>query len=295
MERFRNSEQFKAFIKKEAKRLNISIPNAYSTFLSRSFLEKLSKKDIDKSILVKGSSAETSYLGELVRGITDVDLASITSIKLNIPVLRKMINSETINDIKFSLNKKPSITKTGIYKFSCDADMDKVKNSLNVDFQDNYIRLIEKKYSVMPKIFEGDKEFIMATPSFEEYIAEKLCIILESNKPDLLNTRLKDFYDIYELHGGKYDSEKLAEYFKIMLALRAKIRLQDATTDYLDKNFIENHNDIWNAVSKKYDFLDKEIDLGGAVYYTRAVLREYLQKNGITTDNKTEKEKQYNK
>lgn len=295
MERFRNSEQFKAFIKKEAKRLNISIPNAYSTFLSRSFLEKLSKKDIDKSILVKGSSAETSYLGELVRGITDVDLASITSIKLNIPVLRKMINSETINDIKFSLNKKPSITKTGIYKFSYDADMDKVKNSLNVDFQDNYIRLIEKKYSVMPKIFEGDREFIMATPSFEEYIAEKLCIILESNKPDLLNTRLKDFYDIYELHGGKYDSEKLAEYFKIMLALRAKIRLQDATTDYLDKNFIENHNDIWNAVSKKYDFLDKEIDLGGAVYYTRAVLREYLQKNGITTDNKTEKEKQYNK
>ena len=295
MERFRNSEQFKAFIKKEAKRLNVSIPNAYSTFLSRSFLEKLSKKDTDKSILVKGSSAETSYLGELVRGITDVDLASTTSIELNIPVLRKIINSETINDIKFSLNKKPSITKTGIYKFSYDADMDKVKNSLNVDFQDNYIRLIEKKYSVMPKIFEGDREFIMATPSFEEYIAEKLCIILESNKPDLLNTRLKDFYDIYELHGGKYDSEKLAEYFKIMLALRAKIRLQDATTDYLDKNFIENHNDIWNAVSKKYDFLDKEIDLGGAVYYTRAVLREYLQKNGITTDNKTEKEKHYNK
>lgn len=295
MERFRNSEQFKAFIKKEAKRLNISIPNAYSTFLSRSFLEKLSKKDTDKSILVKGSSAETSYLGELVRGITDVDLASTTSIELNIPVLRMIINNETINDIKFSLNKKPSITKTGIYKFSYDADMDKVKNSLNVDFQDNYIRLIEKKYSVMPKIFDGDREFIMATPSFEEYIAEKLCIILESNKPDLLNTRLKDFYDIYELHGGKYDSEKLAEYFKIMLALRAKIRLQDATTDYLDKNFIENHNDIWNAVSKKYDFLDKEIDLGGAVYYTRAVLREYLQKNGITTDNKTEKEKHYNK
>ena len=295
MDRFRNSEQFKAFIKKEAKRLNISIPNAYSTFLSRSFLEKLSKKDTDKSILVKGSSAETSYLGELVRGITDVDLASTASIELNIPVLRMIINNETINDIKFSLNKKPSITKTGIYKFSYDADMDKVKNSLNVDFQDNYIRLIEKKYSVMPKIFDGDREFIMATPSFEEYISEKLCIILESNKLDVLNTRLKDFYDIYELHGGKYDSEKLAEYFKIMLALRAKIRLQDATTDYLDKNFIENHNDIWNAVSKKYDFLDKEIDLGGAVYYTRAVLREYLQKNGITTDNKTEKEKHYNK
>ena len=295
MDRFRNSDQFKAFIKKEAKRLNISVPNAYSTFISRSFLEKLSKRDVDKTILVKGSSAETSYLGELVRGITDVDLASTSSISLNIPVLRQMIDSESSNDIQFHLNKKPSITKTGIYKFTFDADMDKVKNSLGVDFQDDYIRLIEKKYSVMPKIFDGDREFIMTTPSFEEYLAEKLCIILESNNPDMLNTRLKDFYDIYELHGGKYNPEKLTEYFKLMLALRAKIRMSDARTDYLDKNFIDNHKEIWDAVSKKYDFLDKEIDLGGAVYYTRAVLREYLQKNGVPTVENKNSQKQYNK
>ena len=295
MDRFRNSDQFKAFIKKEAKRLNISVPNAYSTFISRSFLEKLSKRDVDKTILVKGSSAETSYLGELVRGITDVDLASTSSISLNIPVLRQMIDSDSSNDIQFHLNKKPSITKTGIYKFTFDADMDKVKNSLGVDFQDNYIRLIEKKYSVMPRIFDGDREFIMTTPSFEEYLAEKLCIILESNNPDMLNTRLKDFYDIYELHGGKYNPEKLTEYFKLMLALRAKIKMSDARTDYLDKNFIDNHKEIWDAVSKKYDFLDKEIDLGGAVYYTRAVLREYLQKNGVPTVENKNSQKQYNK
>ena len=44
MERFKNSEQFKAFIKKEARRLDISVPNAYSTFISRTFLEKKKKK-----------------------------------------------------------------------------------------------------------------------------------------------------------------------------------------------------------------------------------------------------------
>ena len=299
MVRFRNIDQFKAFIKKEAARLNISVPNAYSTFISRTFLEKLSKRDVDKIVLVKGSVAETAYLGELVRGITDVDLASTSSIELNIPILRKVLNHEIINDIRFKLTKKPSVTKTGIYKFNFDAEIGKIKENLGVDFQDNYTRLIEKKYSVMPKIFEGDKEFIISTPSFEEYLAEKLCIILERNNPNMLNTRLKDFYDIYELHGGKYDSEKLAEYFKLMLALNAKIRIEDARTDYLDKSFVENHLNIWKSVSKKYDFLDKEIDLGGAVYYTRAVLREYLQKNGISIgasiDNKQEKQKQFNK
>ena len=191
------------------------------------------------------------------------------------------IEGNKINGISIKLNKKPTITDTGIYKFNFDTSMGKVKNNLKVDFQDNYGRLIEREERVMPTIFEGDKPFIIATPSFEEYLAEKLCIILENNKPDVLNTRLKDFYDIYELHGGKYDVEKLTEYFRLMLGLRAKIRLEDAKTDYLDKSFIDNHQEIWNNVSKKYDFLDKEIDLGGAVYYTRAVLREYLQKSGV--------------
>ena len=282
MERFKNTDQFKAFIKKEARRLNISIPNAYSTFISRSFLEKLAQKDLTRSSLVKGSSAETAYLGELERGITDVDLASVNSIELNIPVLRKLTNNEDLNGISFKLTKKPTMTQTGIYKFNFDANMGKIKNNLGVDYQDNYSRLIEREERIMPIIFEGDKPFIVSTPSFEEYLAEKLCIILESNKTDVLNTRLKDFYDIYELHGGKYDVNKLTDYFRLMLGLRAKIKLEDAKTDYLDKKFIDSHQEIWNNACKKYDFLDKEIDLGGAVYYTRAVLREYLQKNGVT-------------
>ncbi len=134
MERFKNSEQFKAFIKKEARRLDISVPNAYSTFISRTFLEKLAKKDPSRSILVKGSSAETAYLGDLVRGITDVDLASVKPIDINISVLRKLVDSEDINGISIKLNKKPTITDTGIYKFNFDTSMGKVKNNLKVDF-----------------------------------------------------------------------------------------------------------------------------------------------------------------
>jgi len=38
----------------------------------------------------------------------------------------------------------------------------------------------------MPVIFEGDEEFDILVPSFEEYLAEKLCIIVESNKSDVL-------------------------------------------------------------------------------------------------------------
>lgn len=279
MQKFSNTNQFRSFMKKEADRLGISIQNAYTTYVSRLFLEKLSKYN-NGMVLVKGSSAETAYLGRLVRGITDVDLAVLGPIEANLDLLKLFVEDESISDFKFKLVREPKITSTGIYKMPFEASFDKTKQPLGVDFQENYDRLIEKQVRTMPSIFEGDDEFPVIAPSFEEYLAEKLCIIVESNKPDVLNTRVKDFYDIYQLHGGKYDPEKLTKYFGKMLALRGKIALEDASTLYLNADFVQKHKDVWESAKKKYDFLDDGIDLYGAVYYARAVLREELQKNG---------------
>lgn len=276
---FKNSNQLKSFMKKESQRLNISISNVYTTFVSRSFLERISENN-NNEIIVKGSSAEISYLGSLVRCITDVDIATMDKLEINKKLLEKIISDNKVDKLEFKLLKDPKQTKTGIYKFSLEADFDKMKQPLNVDLQEKYNRLIEPEIRVMPPIFEGDKPFEILVPSFEEYLAEKMCIILESNKPDVLNTRVKDFYDIYQLHGGKYDSDKLTHYFKKMLELRGKITIEEADTIYLDQNFINNHSKLWENIQRRYDFLDKEIDLAGAVYYTRAVLREQLQKNG---------------
>ena len=243
MERFKNHDQMKAFMKKEADRLDLKLHNVYVTFIARSFLEKLARHDSDGIVLVKGSSAETAYLGKLVRAITDVDIASTHGIEDACGIFSDVLHDD--RDINFEFNKKPKITPTGIYKLSFDARYDKLRQPLGVDFQENYNRLIERQTRVMPKIFEGDEEFEIAVPSFEEYLAEKLCIILESNKPDVLNTRVKDFYDIYQLHGGQYDSEKLTKYFKRMLELRGKIAFADTTTRYLNRDFIMNHEGIW--------------------------------------------------
>ena len=49
----------------------------------------------------------------------------------------------------------------------------------------------------------------------------------------------------------------------------------------LNSDFINKHSDIWDKTKLKYDFMDDEIDLDGAVYYTRAVIRDLLQRNGM--------------
>lgn len=269
----------KSFMKKEARRLNVNIHKVYSTFVARSFLEKLSKYN-DDAILVKGSSAEVAYLGRLVRSITDVDLASVKNLEVNYDIFNRVFQDGQEGELRFKIVREPKRTLTGIYKIGLEARFDQMRQPFGVDFQEGYNRLIEPERRIMPVIFEGDEPFEVYVPSFEEYLSEKLCIILESNKPDVLNTRVKDFYDIYQLHGGKYDSDKFTEYFGKMLKIRGKIPIDDASTLMLNREFVDKHKAIWDSTRYRYDFLDREIDFEGAVYYTRAVLREQLQKNG---------------
>lgn len=277
--KFDNADQLKSFLKKESKRLNISIRNVYSTYFGRELLYRLSKHN-KEDILLKGSAAEITYLGTLTRAITDIDLASINGYNEAMPVLIESINDNSDSSIIYNLTNHISRTNTGIYKLSLESRFGKINQHIGIDFQDHYNRLIEPQTRIMPPIFEGDEPFEVYVPSYEEYLADKLCIVVESNKVDVLNTRVKDFYDIYQLHGGKYDASLLTEYFKKMIVLRGRIKLEDVDTFMLNREFIQKHQEIWESTKEKYDFLDKEIDLEGAVYYTRGVLREQLQKSG---------------
>lgn len=279
MQKFTSTNQMKSYMKKEAKRLNMSVSSVYSTFVARCLLKRVSKYNLE-DILIKGSSAEIAYLGRAVRAITDIDLASLTSFEDNIELLTDILDDEFPDQFKFQLSKEVTTTKTGIHKISLNANYENLKQNIGIDYQEYYNRLIEPEYRVMPAIFDGDDLFEIYVPSFEEYLAEKLCIIVESNKEDVLNTRVKDFYDIYQLHGGKYDPDKLTEYFKKMIELRGKISFSQIKTLNLNEEFVHKHATVWDSTKKHYDFIDQEIDLAGAVYYTRAVIREQLQKNG---------------
>lgn len=307
MQEFNNHAKFKSYMKKEASRIGISTNGAYSTFFARALLDKLSKYN-DGSILVKGSSAETAYIGTLVRGITDVDLALLGPIKANMGLFYYALEDKS-DPIRFKLSRKPRKTPTGIIQVSLLSSFYGVEQTINVDLQENYSRLLMLEKRKMPRVFEGDVEYTMLVPSFEEYIAEKLCIILETNRQDVLNTRVKDFYDIFELHGTlNYNPEILKNYFPIMMKKRGKILLEDATTLNLDQEFIRKHADTWASAITRYDFLDEELlgtilnDLRTAkteeekkiahekakqvfamvVGYTRSVIRQLLQENGVS-------------
>ena len=272
-----NPDALKAYLKSEAKRLGISTMNIYNTYFARLLLQRISNYS-DKEIIVKGSLSTIVHTGKIYRPLTDLDLTTRNTHNNPLLTLYRAMYDGKDNDIDYELIGIPKQTNTGIYKIKLVGKFGSIAHPLSIDFRENNHVLYEVHRKHLPKIFTKDEDFIVSVPSYEETLAEKLCIVVENNKTDVLNTRVKDFYDIYQLHGGNYDLDKFSYFFAKMLKDRNKIALNDVTTEILNSNYIRKHQELWNAMQKKYEFMDGEIEFAGAVYYTRGILSEQLQR-----------------
>lgn len=271
---FKNDEQLKNYLKKESNRIGVSITNTYNTFFSKILLERVSNLCYDK-LYVKGSFSELAHLNDMIRPVTDIDLVSTEYHNDPLLILYQAMY-DTNDDLNFELKDLPKRTKTGIYKINIVANFGKIKHPISIDFQELSSTVYEKDYKRIEPIFSNDNYFYIWTPSFEEHLAEKLCIVTESNKTDILNTRVKDFYDIYKLCGGKYDKERLSYFFYHMLIDRNKIHLNEASTAHLTSEYIDNHKLLWDLMSKKYEFMDKTVDFKESVLFTKDLLNKEI-------------------
>lgn len=267
---FENDDKLKSFLKRESKRLGISIKNTYNTYFSRLLLERINKIGYSK-LYVKGSFSELAHLNEMTRPITDIDLVS-TEYHNNPLIVLYRAMYDTNQTLYYELTDIPKKTKTGIYKIHITANYGKIRHPISIDFQELSKTIYEKDYKRVNPIFDGDDFFYIYTPSYEEHLAEKLCIVVESNKPNILNTRVKDFYDIYKLYEGKFDREKLSYFFRQMLIDRNKLDINKLSSNHLNSEYINQHATLWDSIKEKYEFMDKSVTLEEAVCYTKTIL-----------------------
>ena len=269
---FDNSEQLKSFLKSESKRLGISIQNTYNTYFARILLERINKWSHNE-IFVKGSFSEYAHIGKLVRPITDVDLVSVDGSEKTLQIIfGALYKANKINNICFELTKSPYQTKTGIYKIPFVANFGKIEHHMSMDFQEKSNTVYIKDFKVINPIFKDDYYFGVCVPTIEEYIAEKLCIVLENNKEDVLNTRVKDFYDIWKLLECSYNANAVEDIFAKMIVDRHKIDTSKLDPSFLNDDYIERHQQIWNDIAKKYEFLDPSVRFDMAVRVTQRML-----------------------
>lgn len=271
---FRNDDQLRHYLKSEAKRLGISTTNAYSTFFALMLLNRICDYNKEE-LVVKGSFSEIAHLGHMIRPVTDIDLVSREEHNNPLLVLYQAMYKEN-EPVNYELFSLPKTSNTGMHKLSLTAEFGKIKHPISVDFMELSKTLYDIETKKVYNPFRGMPDFYVNTPTYEEHLAEKLCIVAESQALYSEKTRLKDFYDIYKLQEKSYDYDKLCDYFARMIVDRNKVSIDNLSSDYLDEDFYLNHVGLWMDMSSKYEFLDHSFFLDKAMYLTRDILEDQI-------------------
>lgn len=282
MKEFKNLDQQKSFIKKEAKRLGITSSAALTTYYSRMLLQYVSLINRG-ALVVKGSFSQYVHLGELTRPVLDIDLSSQFNHRIPLNILFQGIYNINSDIVEYDLSSLPYQKRSGVYKIPVIAKVRYAKEDktmiipVPIDFKENNTVIFETQFKPVEPLFEGDEKFYINTPSFEEHLAEKLYIISSNIRQDSLNTRVKDFYDVHKLHGKDYDLDKLSIYFQAMVMLYGG-KLQNIDASFLDRKFVQRHKDLWEKMRDKYQFADRDLELDEAVYYSKSIIMDQIQR-----------------
>ena len=161
-------------------------------FFMERFLERVSLSKYNDQFVLKGGMLVSSLIGINLRSTMDIDatvqalpLSKICEIQLEDNILFRIVDMETIMD---------EFDYPGI-RIHIEALLERLKQPIKIDVStDDAItpRAIEYQY---PLMFE-ERDICLHTYNIETLLAEKSQTIINRG---LANTRMRDFYDLYEI------------------------------------------------------------------------------------------------
>lgn len=196
-----NKDKLRSIISKKAKGDSTLSGQLYQMFFFERILERLSKSQYKHNIILKGGLLLSSIIGDDERTTKDMDatLKSMPLEKENIhSIFKEILSIDLKDDVSFEILDIKDIREEdeyGGFKVNIMAIMDNLKIHLAVEITTGdkiTPREIDYNYN---SIFENKKIPILAYTT-ETIIAEKYHTVVARG---LLNTRMKDFYDIYIL------------------------------------------------------------------------------------------------
>ena len=249
-----NSDKLKHMISKKSNGNQIVTLNLFQMFYFERLLERISKSKYSGQIILKGGLLLSSIIGSDERTTKDMD----TTLK-GIPLTKEIIEKIFIEILNIDLNDGVSFEIISIkdirledeysgFRINILSKLDNNKTYITVELTTgDVITPKEVKYSYNC-IFENKKIPIMAYP-IETVLAEKFQTIISRG---ILNTRLKDFFDIHVLMNTKINNKTLIK--AIINTFNKRNTLFDINEFYIIINELEESkemNKLWIEYQNK--------------------------------------------
>lgn len=224
------------------------------------FLERISLSEYKYQFILKGGMLVAAMVGLDARSTMDMD-ATIKGANVSVEDVEKMITTITsvsVEDgVTFKIKKILEIMDEAEYpgiRVSMEALFDGVVTPLKIDISTGDV-ITPKEIKYEFKLMLEDRVIEVCAYNLETVLAEKLETIVTR---DITNTRMRDFYDIYELlkiYGENLDRRILYNALHTTADKRGTTdRLSDAEAVFDDVENSEDMKKLWKAYQKKFSY-----------------------------------------
>ena len=240
----------------KAEQNNITVNEVLQNYMFERILERLSISEYKNNFILKGGVLLSSIMGIDTRTTMDMDTClkgiNLTEEQLY-KVLKNILDTDVKDGVTFEIKNSKPIREDDEYgglKYNILAKFDNIKVNLSIDIATGDVITpgeIEYNYKMM---FE-DKALKIMTYNIESIIAEKFQTIISRN---VLNSRMKDFYDLYYLI--KYSTFSKDD---LRLAIEKTFEKRNTDIKLINSNIsvIQESDllqDLWKTYSQKHKY-----------------------------------------
>ena len=270
-------EQIKGRIKSVAKQNNADARTLMRIYMMERFLERLTQSEYRDNFIIKGGILVTAMIGVAHRSTMDID-TSMKNLNLSaedaLRVVNRVKDIDLDDGVSFEVKDVSNIMDEMEYpgiRVTMNANVGRLITPLKIDISTGDVitpRAIEFNYDLLLE----DRSIKLWSYNLETILAEKLQTVLARG---ILNTRMRDFYDIRMLvdtYEDKVNKAVLKDAFAATCKKRGTDNLQEQAEEIV--KIIEADEQIqvlWRAYQKKYSYA-ADIDYASVIRGVRKLM-----------------------
>lgn len=270
-------EQIKGRIKSVAKQNNADARTLMRIYMMERFLERLAQSEYRDNFIIKGGILVTAMIGVAHRSTMDID-TSMKNLNLSAEDALRVVNQvkdiDLDDGVSFEVKDVSNIMDEMEYpgiRVTMNANVGRLITPLKIDISTGDVitpRAIEFNYDLLLE----DRSISLWSYNLETILAEKLQTVLARG---ILNTRMRDFYDIRMLldtYEDKVNKAVLKDAFAATCKKRGTDPLQEQAEEII--KIIEADEQLqvlWRAYQKKYSYA-AEIDYASVISGVRKLM-----------------------
>ena len=270
-------EQIKGRIKSVAKQNNADARTLMRIYMMERFLERLAQSEYRDNFIIKGGILVTAMIGVAHRSTMDID-TSMKNLNLSAEDALRVVNQvkdiDLDDGVSFEVKDVSNIMDEMEYpgiRVTMNANVGRLITPLKIDISTGDVitpRAIEFNYELLLE----DRSISLWSYNLETILAEKLQTVLARG---ILNTRMRDFYDIRMLldtYEDKVNKAVLKDAFAATCKKRGTDHLQEQAEEII--KIIEADEQLqvlWRAYQKKYSYA-ADIDYASVINGVRKLM-----------------------